>query len=297
LRFKASSVAVRVSHLVSGRTGWLAGIARDLPLASKERLDRSSAFNGQNAPGDLDPMIQLAVVQYPQCCSASACLGVRRAVNCAPQSCLHNRSGAHGTRFNCNIQVATLHPVVAQFSRGASQGQNFRMRGWIMQPNGPVVGARQHLSFPHHDCAHRNFTFAGSALCFTQRHAHESFIGGPLPASGRNLLHSTIVTCPQVGAHRKSHCSNRFGERSCPQFMIVSDGAAGANSALEFVLQRDQCFDEGIGGTGGSWLAAARTFAEHSWFSFCKRVLYSRRPSSAALFMLSTMEFDRTESW
>jgi len=80
----ALSVAVRISYLVSGGAGWLAGTARIFPLAPKKRLDRSSAICGQNAPGNLDPVIQLAMVQHPQCRSARARLGVRRAVYCAP---------------------------------------------------------------------------------------------------------------------------------------------------------------------------------------------------------------------
>ena len=77
---------------------------------------------GDSAPASADPH--------------APALGSRRAEHHAPQSRLHDGAGAHRTRFNCNIQVAALQPVVAQLSSRRAAAPEFprarkgRANGW-----------------------------------------------------------------------------------------------------------------------------------------------------------------------
>ena len=86
---------------------------------------------------------------------------------------VHDGSGAHGARLNCNIQVASLQPVVAQFPSRLAAEPGFRMRGGIVQMDGPVVCAGYHPSVLYHHSPHRDFPLARAPLRLVQRQAHE----------------------------------------------------------------------------------------------------------------------------
>src|SRR5579862_3155449 len=82
------------------------------PLVPEELLNYHGTLVCQDTPYRFHTMIQLAVIQHSQSSAAGACLGVRSAVNNPSQPRMDDSSGAHGARFNCNIEVASLQPVV-----------------------------------------------------------------------------------------------------------------------------------------------------------------------------------------
>ena len=163
-------------HGLSAFTRDQAYSALRLPFAppfSEKFLNCLCAIRSQNAALDLDPVIQLAMIEHPQSRAARARLGIARAKDQASHARVHNGSGAHGARLNCNIQVGSLQPVVAQFPSGSPQRQDFRMRGGIVQMDGPVVCAGYHPSVLYHHSPHRDFPLARAPLRLVQRQAHE----------------------------------------------------------------------------------------------------------------------------
>ncbi len=106
---------------------------------------------------------------------------------------MHDGARAHGTRFNCNIQVAPRQAVVPQLPGGAPQRQDFRVRGRIVQVDGPVVGAGYDCALADYDRSHGHFLLPRGPLRFAKRHPHESGIvlTGPLPSSRAG--HSPMV--------------------------------------------------------------------------------------------------------
>jgi len=163
------------------------------PFPSKKLLNDLGALGGQNASFDLDLMIQFAMIQHPERRTAGAGFWVARSKHHAPQSRLHYGSGAHRTRFDCNIEIATHQPVVAQLARCAAQHQYFRMGGRIKEVQGTVVRARHHPAFVHQDRPHRHLSLAASPCGFAQSNAHEPLVQRPQPTACCCLGHLTIL--------------------------------------------------------------------------------------------------------
>jgi hypothetical protein len=145
-------------------------------FAPKEFAQYGRALIGEHSWDYFRLMVQPGMVQNVQDGTPCSCLGVRRAEHQALQSRLHDGACAHRAGLNCSIQVATLHPVVTQLLRGPAQRQNLRVRGRVMQMDGAIVGARQHASSRNEYGSHGDFSLTGSALRFSQRHAHKALV-------------------------------------------------------------------------------------------------------------------------
>ena len=57
---------------------------------------------------------------------------VVRAVHQALQTCVHQSSGAHGARLNCNKQLAVSQAMVTEVCTGFAQGDDFGVSSGIV---------------------------------------------------------------------------------------------------------------------------------------------------------------------
>lgn len=105
--------------------------------------------------------------------TSGAGFGITRPKNHAPEAGLNNRSGAHRARFNCNIEAALRKPVVLELPPGAPQRQNLRMRAWVVQVQGPVMGARNGPPAVNDDRADGDFLLIKAAPGLAKSLAHK----------------------------------------------------------------------------------------------------------------------------
>jgi len=127
-------------------------------------------------------MVHFGVVKDFQGRAARTRLRIGSPVNDTSQTGLNDGAGAHGARFNCNIEVATFQPVVPKLFGGAAQGQDLRVSSGVGEPKGTIVRSRDHLVVLDHDCPHRNFSLGFGLLRFPEGAAHEIRVcGGECP--------------------------------------------------------------------------------------------------------------------
>jgi hypothetical protein len=118
-------------------------------------------------------MIHFGVVEDRQGGAARTRFGIRRSVNHASQAPLDDGAGAHGARFNCNIEVAPIQPVVRKLFGGAAQRQDFRVGGGVREAKWTIVPSRYNFTVPDYNGPHRNFPLQFGTMRLTKSAAHE----------------------------------------------------------------------------------------------------------------------------
>src|SRR5579875_1400360 len=144
-----------------------------VPALFEECTEYCRTFLRQHALSHLKLMIQPRVIHHIQGGATRPSFGIARAENKMPDPRVDHCASAHGARFDCNIQGATLQPVVAQFACRSSQGQNLCVRGRVVQMEGAVVSSRQHLAFVNHHGSHRNLALSCRLLRFAESKPHK----------------------------------------------------------------------------------------------------------------------------
>jgi len=148
----------------------------------------------EDAAPNLDPMIQLRMVENRQDGTTGACLRVLGAEDDATKPRLHDSARAHGAGFDCSIQAATRQTVVPQFTRRSAQGEDLCVRRRVMQMKGAVVGAREDAALVHDDRADGDFLFFHGAGRFAERRAHEFHVFHWIHRLPFAVTHTVIVT-------------------------------------------------------------------------------------------------------
>lgn len=85
-----------------------------LATASKKLLQNPCAASGQHATANINPMVELWVIQQLHHRPHGAGFRVVCAINHALDARMHHRSGAHSARLNCNKQVAVRQTMVTE---------------------------------------------------------------------------------------------------------------------------------------------------------------------------------------
>ena len=104
-------------------------------------------------------------------------LWIVRAVDETFDAGMHHGAGTHGTRFNCNKQLAISQAVVTNGCTGFAEGYDLCVGCGIGVRDVSVPSAADYLAIADHDSAHRNFVHFESALGAAERFLHPEFVG------------------------------------------------------------------------------------------------------------------------
>jgi hypothetical protein len=90
---------------------------------------------------------------------------------------MYQRSGAHGTRFNCSKQLAFRQTMVAERRSGLAQRDDLSVRRWIGLRDIAIPSSPNDAACAHHDRAYRYFPRFERALGRAKRFLHPEFVG------------------------------------------------------------------------------------------------------------------------
>jgi hypothetical protein len=164
------------------------------PSAAKKLAQYHGAIRCHHSPHNSDPVIELGVIEHMQGRTARARLAIARSEDHPSQPRLHDGSGAHRTRFDCNIQSAVVQAVVPQLLSGPAKSEEFGVSSGIVEMDGPIVRARHQAAVLRQNRSHGNFTFVQSALSLAQGQRHKLHELGSVQPGSR---HAAILSCPR----------------------------------------------------------------------------------------------------
>ena len=104
-------------------------------------------------------------------------LWVVRAIYQALNAGMHQRSGAHRARLNCNKQLAVFQAMVTDGCTGFAQRDDLGVGGRIGLGDVAVPSAADDLVVAYYDRADRNFPGFQRALGAAQGFFHPEFVG------------------------------------------------------------------------------------------------------------------------
>jgi hypothetical protein len=136
-------------------------VACFLAARGEEGLDHVAAIRSENTGSYLHAMVQVGVGENLKTGLYRATTRLRGSIDQSRHTRLNHGSGAHAARLNGHVQGGIRQAVVADYSRGFAQHNNFRMCRGITIANGAIAGARQYSSFMHQHRADRHFTAGG----------------------------------------------------------------------------------------------------------------------------------------
>jgi hypothetical protein len=85
-------------------------------------------------------------------------LGVIRAVHQTLDAGMHQGTGAHRARFNCNKHFAVPKTVVTNSGPGFTQGDDLGVSGGVGVGNVAIPATAHDVTITHDYCAHRDFS-------------------------------------------------------------------------------------------------------------------------------------------
>ena len=142
----------------------------------EERAQRLSAFALQHAGGHVEMVVQPRVLVHTEKRARRASLGVGRTIYAAIHARVHHKARAHEARLERHVHRATREPPTTERMGSLEHRQEFRVRGRIFVQLAPVVCARNHLVFIHHDGADGHLAQLGGGLRLGKRLAHEALV-------------------------------------------------------------------------------------------------------------------------
>lgn len=117
------------------------------------------------------------MVHYFENGAARACLGIGCCIDQAGDTCVENRTGAHGARLKGHDERATAEPVVAQVLRCSAHGNDLSVCRRITVANDAIVAASDDLAIEQDHCAHGNFTVSRGGVRLGDSGLHGIQIG------------------------------------------------------------------------------------------------------------------------
>jgi hypothetical protein len=116
---------------------------RKLTAGDEEGLQERSRVSGEDAGSDLDLMIQLGVGEQLEAGTESAAFGVVGGVDETGNPRLNDRTGAHGARFEGDVEDGASKAIVAEEARGFPKDDDFGVSGRVVIANSAIARACQ----------------------------------------------------------------------------------------------------------------------------------------------------------
>jgi len=151
----------------------------------KERLQQLCAAAGQHSAANLHCVVQLRMIYYLHHRMDSPGFGIVRAVHQAFDAGVHHRSGTHGTRFNCNKQLAVSQPMVTNGCTRFAERDDLGMSGGIAVGDVAVPSPPHDFCRANYNCAHRDLSNLEGTLGTAQSFFHPKLVG-PFPVVSRH---------------------------------------------------------------------------------------------------------------
>src|SRR5580658_573732 len=181
---------LRPSRSLGGRNDnhYLLGRQRKtkrLSTTSKERLQHFGAAAGQHSAANLDPVVQLRMIQNLHHRMHGPGLGVVRAVYQALHAGMHQGAGAHRARLNCNKQSAVFETMVTNGCTGLAQRDDLGVGGRVVVGDVAVPSSAYNSVVAKYNRADRDISRFEGALGAAQGFLHPELVrmklvrGGP----------------------------------------------------------------------------------------------------------------------
>ena len=149
-----------------------------LTTISKERLQHFGAASSKYSAANLNLVVQERMIHDLHDRMHGARLRIIRAINETPDTGMHQRSCAHGARFNCSKELALSKTVVTYGSTGLAQRHDLSVGCGIGICDVAVPSSTYDVSVADDDGSHWYFSDLQGALGTAQRFFHPKFIGG-----------------------------------------------------------------------------------------------------------------------
>jgi len=104
--------------------------------------------------------------------------GVVGSVHQTLDSCMNQRAGAHGARFNCNKQFAVSQTMVTQRGTCLTQSDDLGVSRGIGVGDIAIPSASDDFALMNDNCADGNFSGFERSLGGAERFFHEEFVRG-----------------------------------------------------------------------------------------------------------------------
>jgi len=140
-------------------------------------LEQGSGVFGEDAGSDFYLVIEFGMSEDFETRADGAALGVVGAVDEARDAGLDHGTGAHGARFDGDVESGTGEAVVFKDMRGSTHDNNLRVGGGVAVANGAIAGAGEDLAVMHQDGADRHFASGRCGARLSQGFSHGLEIG------------------------------------------------------------------------------------------------------------------------
>ena len=139
----------------------------------EEGLEKSGGFGGEDAGCDFDLMVEPRIGEDFEAGAKCAPFGVVGAINDAGNAGLDDGAGAHGARFEGDVEGGAVEAVIFDGLRHFADDDDFRVGGGVVVPDGAVAGADQNGAAMNHDRADGDLASFGGGLRFGESELHE----------------------------------------------------------------------------------------------------------------------------
>lgn len=135
-------------------------------------------------------MIEGSILEKIDESSGGAAFFIGATEDDAADAAMHDGSGAHGTGFFGDENIAMGEPPVADGALGLGEGQHFCVGSGVAEEFDLIGGPADDVTFMDDDGADRNFFLAEGLAGFAQSLAHEELIAGTVDGilSGRVIV-------------------------------------------------------------------------------------------------------------
>lgn len=140
-------------------------------------MEEGGGFAGEEAGEDFDAVVEAWVGEDFEAGADGSAFGVVGAVNEARNASLNDGAGAHGARFESDVERCTGEAIVGENAGCFTKDDDFRVSGGIVVANGAIAGAGDDFILVSEDGADGNFAGFGGCASLVEGELHEVKIG------------------------------------------------------------------------------------------------------------------------
>src|ERR1700722_3133691 len=155
---------------------WLATNDQRLTTALKERLQQFSAATCEYTAADFHAMVQSRMIYHLHHRLHRSRFGIVSTVDEALDPGVHQRSGAHRTRFNCSKEIALSQPMVTESRPRFAQRDNLCVRCGIGTGDVAVPSPADNAIAAHDDGSDGDFSRFKRSLGSAESFLHPKFV-------------------------------------------------------------------------------------------------------------------------